>query len=124
MNKQQLAAIEKHGRDLLGVFPGAIESDPVKLAKRVRRVEVALQRPLLDHCNGAIDGPAVDVIVDRLLSRANRILGNESGAVPVFVNRDPRGYALKICDEYVKAHNLTIHRDWGDDGILAPEITG
>lgn len=40
----------------------------------------------------------------------------------VFVNLDPRGYALKIDDEYMRAHNLKLHTDMGGYGILAPEI--
>jgi len=37
----------------------------------------------------------------------------------VFINGDPRGYALKIKDEFVRENNLTIYQDWGGYGILA-----
>jgi hypothetical protein len=43
--------------------------------------------------------------------------------VPVFVNGDPRGYALKIQDEYVSENSLDIHRDMGGYGILAPDLS-
>ena len=43
--------------------------------------------------------------------------------VAVFVNQDPRGYALKIDDEYMRAHGLDLHRDMGGFGILAPDLT-
>ena len=40
----------------------------------------------------------------------------------IFLNTDPRGYALKIPDEIVKKNNLIIHQDWGEFGILAPDL--
>jgi hypothetical protein len=43
--------------------------------------------------------------------------------VAVFVNQDPRGYALKIDDEYMRAHSLDLERDGGEYGILAPDLT-
>ncbi len=45
---------------------------------------------------------------------------NRKPLVPVFINRDPRGYALKIREEAVMG--MRIHRDWGGYGIIAPEI--
>jgi len=42
--------------------------------------------------------------------------------VPVVINRDPRGYALKIEDEWFKDHDVRIHKDWGGYGILAPDF--
>ncbi len=45
-------------------------------------------------------------------------------APPIFFNRDPRGYALKIKSEWMHAHpELPLHRDWGGYGILAPDLT-
>ena len=40
----------------------------------------------------------------------------------IFLNTDPRGYALKIPDDIVKKNNLIIHQDWGEFGILAPDL--
>jgi len=36
---------------------------------------------------------------------------------------DPRGYALKLDDEWTRANAPHIHRDWGGYGILAPDLT-
>lgn len=47
---------------------------------------------------------------------------NRGPLVPVFLNQDPRGYALKIKDNYVRLHGLNIYKDWGGYGIIAPEI--
>ena len=40
----------------------------------------------------------------------------------IFFNNDPRGYALKIDDEFVSKNKLEIHCDWGGNGILAPDF--
>ncbi len=61
---------------------------------------------------------------------------NRKPLVPVFLNRDPRGYALKIDDAWMAEHgNATdhpsksptavcrLHRDWGGYGIIAPDLS-
>jgi len=40
----------------------------------------------------------------------------------VFINGDPRGYALKINDKYVRENQLRIYSDMGGYGIIAPEF--
>ena len=48
---------------------------------------------------------------------------NRRPLVPVFVNRDPRGYALKIDDEWMRARQeVRLATDWGGYGILAPDL--
>lgn len=42
----------------------------------------------------------------------------------VEINLDPRGYALKINDDYMRAHNLKLYRDYGGYGIIAPALKG
>ena len=54
-----------------------------------------------------------------------RTIRSRSPLVPVFINLDPRGYALKIDDEWMREHKQPLghlHQDWGGYGILAPEI--
>lgn len=51
---------------------------------------------------------------------------NRKPLVPIFINRDPRGYALKIDDEAIRelrAHGKPIYSDCGGYGILAPDFT-
>lgn len=56
---------------------------------------------------------------------------NAPPCVPIFINRDPRGCALKIRDDWMRdnMHDgargyaiARLERDWGGYGILAPEI--
>lgn len=50
--------------------------------------------------------------------------------VPVFINLDPRGYALKIQDSWMReqrnnsatAYKAALAQDWGGYGLIAPEI--
>jgi len=119
MNEQIL----RHGFKLVRIFFGENRYDisPVGLAKSVHRIEVRAHRLAEDECNG-VDVP--DGWEDRVLKSLDKLLNFKAHGIPVFINGDPRGYALKIDDSYVKAHNLDIHRDWGGYGILAPEFDG
>ena len=130
--ESKLDRIAKHGNQLLAIFPNATERNPVKLCKKLRRLEAQASRHTLELCNGDEPGPHDEAWSDRhnealflILNKVHVLLGNTTqnkGTVPVFINRDPRGYALKIDDEWMREHNAELHRDWGGYGILAPEI--
>ena len=151
---RQYEAIRAHGENLLAIFPNATERDPVSLCKRLRRLEAKASRICLDYCNGDFDEGAnnkkLDAALDAILAKVNAILGNNEQYpimnVPIFINRDPRGYALKIADAWMNQRReqwdrqiakkgkkaiaagswalLRLHRDFGGYGIIAPEITG
>lgn len=171
MTTEQQSKIEAHGLALLAIFPNATEQDPVKLCKKLRRLEAKGAAIGLRMCNGPEypEGEA-DAATDAVLAKVNALLGNvrrpyqpKTGArctckpgverdncaacegtghcidfaairrsgklpgparnlVPIFVNRDPRGYALKIDDAWMREHRPGLHQDWGGYGIIAPEI--
>lgn len=128
MNKKQRMAeqILKHGMDLKRIFfndPYG-EPGPVTVAKAVHRLEVKAHRMAEDYCNGVITEAFNDRQEGSIMKSLDKILGFKAKGIPVFFNGDPRGYALKIDDAYVREHNLDIHRDWGGYGILAPEFDG
>ncbi len=146
MTATQESAIERHGRQLLAIFPNAKERDPVKLCKKLRRLETEASALTLALCNGDyLSGKEglIDEQLDAILAKVNALLGNNGPPppfatlrqlVPVFINRDPRGYALKIEDSWMREMRdnpktvhlavafVALHRDWGGYGILAPEI--
>jgi len=152
--QRQYEQIKAHGENLLHLFPNATERDPIALCKKLRRLEAKASRITTDSCNGDFDdgenGEKLDAALDPILAKVNAILGNNDQYptmnVPVFINRDPRGYALKIenawmnqrreqWDRQIARHGkkaitekywalLRFHRDWGGYGIIAPEITG
>lgn len=122
MTTKQRDAIERHGRKLLAIFPDATERDPVELCRKLRRLEAKAHRAAVDLCNigGCQDrAEAVFAAVDKAVAD---LLRNGEGTPRVFINRDPRGYALKISDSWVRATNADIPRDWGGYGLIAPEI--
>lgn len=126
MKESQREAIRKHGIKLLALFPGAITKDPIDLCRRLRRLEGQANALALRLCNGP-EFPsleACDSAFDAVYFKVCAALGkrDEDGTPPIILNRDPRGYALKIPGEWMRDHAGALHADWGGYGILAPEI--
>lgn len=148
MNTKTLAAITRHGESLLKAFPNATERDPVALCKKLRRIETSLTKPLTDACNGDFEdgenGTKLDAVCDKANHRACELLFGKCSDTTrsiVLINRDPRGHALKLDDEWTRKHNndlwvglkafpsggkhstrLQIQTDMGGYGILAPDL--
>ena len=141
MNAKTLEAITRHGETLLRAFPNATEKNPVALCKKLRRIETAVARPILDNCNGdnGVTVEQLDAICHKALARVEKLLfadGVISGEPAnricgLFVNRDPRGHALKLDDAWSRnfndnqyMHKLpALHTDMGGYGIIAPNLT-
>jgi len=120
MNKKQEQAqnIRKHGEDLKKIYPECKEADPVKLCKRLHRLEFKAHQLAIRLCNGPEFAPGkYEEETESVLARVRAIL--EQGP-SIFMNGDPRGYALKIEDE--ESRSLEIHKDWGGFGIICPEF--
>lgn len=127
MKDAQRQAIVTHGRNLQAIFPATAGMDPLTLCRKLRRLEARATRATTAYCNGEIDTEAVDAECTAVLTAVRRILG--PGGPDVWINRDPRGYALKIDDSEMRTGGpagspIILHRDWGGYGIIAPEITG
>lgn len=125
MNDKTREAIRNHGQQLLAIFPNAKEREPLELCRRLRRLEGEAARFALRGCNGPAweSEEARDKAGEKILAKVNDLLGNVSQPlIPVFLNGDPRGYSLKIKDEYMRSSGARLDTDWGGYGILAPEI--
>lgn len=109
-----MSRIERHGRDLLRIFTAATDTDPVSLCKRLRRVEVRANRAACEACNNQAGADAWPEEQDRALRLVGKLLGTDR----VWVNGDPRGYALKVD----LRDGEQLHRDWGGYGIIAPDL--
>lgn len=120
--------IERHGRQLLAIFPQSLDQDPVSLCKKLRRLESLAASIGLQLCNGPeMSQEAAQRRVNEALTKTSTLLGIDNtkpGAVPIFCNLDPRGYALKIEDAWMRANRerVTLYQDWGGYGILAPDL--
>lgn len=123
MTPTQRDKIEAHGRRLLAIFPTANPSDPVELCKRLRRWETKAHQAAENLCNVPNYQEAYDRTQARTLAGVDKLLNFTAVDVPVFVNGDPRGWALKIKDDWMRAHpEHQLHQDMGGYGILAPNF--
>ena len=121
--KEMYARIERHGEQLKAIFNLPADTDPIKLCKSLRRIENKAERYATDYCNGVIDIAEMETSHDKILKAVDKILKPKQTGVPIFFNQDPRGYALKIDDEYIRNNNIRIMTDWGGYGIIAPDLT-
>lgn len=119
MKPDVLERVKRHGEQLNAIFHTTL--DPVTLCRKLRRIEAQAGKVMLDYCNGSIDLEQVDPYTEKTLDKLDKLLNFRAQNVPVFINRDPRGYALKIESEY--ARDVRIHRDWGGYGIIAPDLS-
>ena len=110
--------IQKHGENLNSIFNTGIE--PVKLCKKLRRLELKANKIAIDWCNGVIDTENIEPIIEPVIKAARKILGD---SFPIQFNGDARGYALKISDKVMKENNLNLYQDWGGYGIICPDFT-
>ncbi len=122
--------IREHGENLIRIFNLPSDTDPIKLCKKLRTLERKASYLTEEECNnGNIDN---HVKLCDILTKVKKILFPDYAKMveltplylAVFINGDPRGYALKIKSEYVAKHNIRIYRDFGGYGIIAPEFTG
>jgi hypothetical protein len=118
--------ILQHGFKLKRIFfedpyqgPG-----PVTVAKQVFHLENKAHRLAEDYCNKPLPEGYVEKAEASILKSLDRILGYKKAGIPVFVNLDPRGYALKVDDAYMRSKNLDLPRDMGGYGLLAPDFRG
>ena len=120
MKTEMYKKIEKHGQDLNNLFN--TQFDNIELCKKLRRLEAKASNLTLHECN---TGENKEAELKQILTKVQKILKTEDMELhkAIFINGDPRGYALKIDDNYIREHNVELHRDWGGYGILAPDFS-
>lgn len=119
MNRQENR--ERLGAALLATFPRTRIQISADLYRACRRLEKRAHKAAEAYSNGDIGERAYSQQSDRLLEKTRSLLGATDE--PIFVNNDPRGYALKVKPEWAASHGMALHRDWGGYGILAPDPT-
>jgi len=117
-------SINRHGEKLLKLFPNAKQQDPVKLCKSLRRYEGKAERVTVALCNGDMALEEGDCQLQKLHYKVRLLLGGNGAETRwIFINQDPRGYALKIDSDDSKIQEFDLYRDLGGYGILAPDFT-
>lgn len=92
----------------------------LQLWRKLRRIEGEATRATTAYCNGEITTDQCDAACRKALCAVVKVLGNHPKGL--WVNRDPRGYALKLDPDKGAVIPAGMHKDWGGYGILAPEI--
>lgn len=104
-------------RQLKAIYPATRDYGFGVLYARLHRLEAEAHTFAEKCCNEDVSEAQCERKRASILKRLRAILGEGPS---VFINGDPRGYALKIESEV--ARNLDIERDWGGYGIICPEV--
>ena len=96
----------------------------LEVYKKLHRIEARLNRIFTNECNG------LSVLTEEQEEKRDAIILNKvksllPGCKTIFLNGDPRGYALKITTEEARElrdKGINIYTDFGGYGILAPEF--
>lgn len=143
------AMIREHGEGLIKFFkldPNLV--DPINFCKKLRRLENKANEITTQLCNGYPDESPkqaefltlkneeeliniedqVRALFESVQLKSDNEWENQFSKINgIFINGDPRGYALKLGDDTVKHfEELGLefpHKDWGGYGILAPDLT-
>jgi len=130
MNRKELRAerLARHYNNLASLFTlcgGKAKDGKVytgrQLSLELWRLEKQANKGATDWANGHINEMQAEAISNTVENRVRNLFPNLEG---FFCNGDPRGYALKIRTETMKAKGYPLTTDWGGFGILSPEIDG
>ena len=114
--------IEEHGANLNKIFHTKYTA--VDLCKKLRRLELKTHKLAEDYCNGIVETAEYELLSEKILISVDKIINFSTPDIPVFLNGDPRGYALKIRDSWMEENAVKLHTDWGGYGILSPDFDG
>jgi len=119
--KQMNQDIHEHGLKLIKLFQLDSNTDPAKLCKSIRLIENALHQAATHYCNGLIDCYEIEKIETKKMKLLDKHLHYQKINMPVFFNRDPRGYALKI--NFDRGVFPYFPVDMGGYGVICPNFT-
>lgn len=120
MNKKErmYQAIDQHGQRLNNIFN--TDLDNVSLCKKLFRLENKTWRLATDYCNGHVNSEEWEKQTDKVLANVAKILGTSESNI--YINGDPRGYALKFQSDFTNKHKNNMYCDFGGYGIIAPDF--
>lgn len=141
IKQKKHAQILQHGENLKAIFN--TNFDAITLCKKLIRLERKANFAATCLCNtntlhllelNRFTGYDViqtteedqNIFFNKIMKSVYKILGENREDI-IFLNLDPRGYALKIKSEYIntlRQEGKNIFTDFGGYGILAPEFTG
>jgi hypothetical protein len=120
LTKRYLNQLNRHAKELESL--GA--TDGIEAYNTLCRIEKRAHKLAEDLCNFEIPEEIQDKRAGAIYKQITKVFGNLPDGV--FINYDPRGYALKIRTKSnvnpVYGNKKISYTDWGDYGILAPEF--
>ena len=111
-------AIDQHGQRLNDIFNTSL--DNIALCKKLFRLENKTWKLACSYCNGEIESEEWEKQTDKILSNVAKILGTDENNI--YINGDPRGYALKFDINFTNKNINKMYRDLGGYGIVAPDF--
>lgn len=103
--------ISEHGENLRKISGLPDSADMLSICKKLFTLENKGNRLMCDYCAGLVDTDTVDYATDKLYNSVLSILKiahNAPIAKSIQINRDPRGYTLKISDDYMRENNIKL----------------
>lgn len=108
-----LAELEK----IAGLYiSDSTDAGKMSLFRKLRRMECRARRLSEAQCNASTYSTRNDDELERIETRLKGMFRYPEN---VGVNKDPRGYALKIFGDY---RNTSAVIDWGYNVVVAPEL--
>ena len=115
----QWGHINEHGKKLIALFGLPSDTDPHALYYALHRLEARAHSYAERACNEDLGDEAIEKHDASILRSVKALLGDK---VPIMLNGDPRGYALKIPNDWMAKNNADLHKDWGGYGIICPDF--
>jgi hypothetical protein len=113
--------IQQHGNNLITLFR-IKNTHPIELCKKLRALENTTHRAATKFCNGELSEQQWNRASDYVRDQLSNLFG--PAWLPIIkINSDPRGYALKIDSDFMRIQSVSLYRDFGGYGILAPDFT-
>jgi len=129
MNKKERRQdqLERHYTTLekLAEHCGVNKPNGKKLSLALLKIEQRAHRVMEAFCNGECNDSGFENAKNAARENVQALFNHNLQGLKI--NGDPRGYTLKIDDDVTRElfdAGITMQRDFGGYGLLAPEITG
>lgn len=119
-NKSEL--IQRHLNNLAEIL--GIKGELLEVCyKSLKDIEHSGHRLAEKYCNSDIDSTQIEEVEAKLKRNLLSTLqyAKQDVVKNIQFNWDPRGYFLKLNDEYVRKNKVQIETDWGGYGIICPD---
>jgi len=102
MKETTLKEVIKHGENLKVFFNLPKDLNVVQLCLKLRRIEIKAHILMEERYNGTNKTEETQETENEIiLNKVDKLLNFKQQNIPVFLNENPRGYALKVDDNQI-----------------------